>query len=91
MSTHELQQLIHQHGVFQFNDGRQENGMIISRYNIREGRLEYFFIPNSLLDEYKKAVANHQQDAHIRFGHVVEVSNIAAVRLTAASRSAPLL
>lgn len=84
MSTHELHQLMHQKAIFHFNDGREEKGMIVSRYNIREGRVEYFFIPANLLEEYNKAMANHQHDAHIRFGHVVEVSNISAVRLSAA-------
>ncbi|MEY4593940.1 MAG: hypothetical protein RIQ47_350 [Bacteroidota bacterium] len=80
MSTHELHQLIHQQGIFQFFDGRQEEGMIISRYNIRQGRVEYYFIPNSKLEDYMKANANHTSDAHLRFGNEVDVANIAKFR-----------
>ena len=84
MSTHELQQLIHQQGEFHFIDGRQETGMIISRYNIPEGRVEYFFIPNNRVEEYKRSIANHNSDAHIQFGIEVDVANIAKFRRLAA-------
>ena len=64
MGTHEIQSLICQKGQFTFQDGNQDEGMIISRYNISEAMIEYYFIPTGNLLAYQAARSHSNLDAH---------------------------
>ena len=81
MSTHEIQNLVFQKGQFTFSDGKQNEGMIISRYNIPQGRVEYYLIPTSNMLAYQAARSHHELDAHKKLGMVVEIGNIMQAKM----------
>jgi len=81
MITREIQQFIYQLGLFIFSDGSKDEGMIIARYNIREGRVEYFFIPAGNVLAYRSAKSHHDLDAHRKLGVPLDVSSIASAHL----------
>ena len=81
MSTHEIQNLICHSGQFTFIDGKQDEGMIISRYNIVAAQIEYYFIPSLNLLAYQAARSNSQNDAHKKLGLQIEIGNISHAKL----------
>ena len=81
MSTREVQEIIHQLGVFMFRGGQVNEGMLIARYNISEARIEYYFIHTSKLEDYKKAKAGHDTSAHQRLGNMIDVNSIIRAQL----------
>lgn len=84
MSTREIQPFIHQPGTFLFLDGRKDQGVIIARYNIKEGKVEYYFIPAENELAYKAAHANHDMEAHRRLGHQIDTNSVLSAQLRAA-------
>ncbi|MFN8164785.1 MAG: hypothetical protein U0X76_01075 [Bacteroidia bacterium] len=81
MSTHEIQGLVFQKGQFTFSDGKQNEGMIISRYNIPMGRIEYYLIPSGNMLAYQAARSHHDMDAHKKLGIPVEIGNIMQAKM----------
>lgn len=81
MSTKEIQEIIHQMGIFMFRGGQINEGMLIARYNIRDARIEYYFIQTAKLEDYKKAKENHDTSAHQRLGNMVDVNSIIRAQL----------
>ena len=81
MSTTEIQGIIYQLGIFLFIGGAVNEGMVVARYNIREARIEYYFIHTSKLDDYKHAKSNHEIYAHQRLGHIIDVNSIIRAQL----------
>jgi hypothetical protein len=81
MSTHEIQNLICHKGQFTFIDGRQDEGMIISRYNITEARIEYYFIQSTNVLAYQAARSHSQNDAYQKLGVMVDIGNISHAKL----------
>lgn len=59
MSTKEIHDYVHQQGIITFSDGNKNEGIIIAKYNIAASRIEYFFVPTSKLQEYKRANDSH--------------------------------
>ena len=59
-----MQNLIYQQGNFTFSDGRKDEGMVISRYNIKEARVEFYFIPAKNLLAFESARSHHDLEAH---------------------------
>lgn len=84
MSTREIQQFIYQLGLFIFSDGRRDEGMIVARYNIREGRVEYFFIPAGNVLAYRSARSHHDLEAHRKLGVPLDVNSVASAQLLSA-------
>lgn len=84
MGTREIQQFIYQLGLFVFSDGRTDQGMIVARYNIREGKVEYFFIPSDNVLAYRSARSHHDVDAHRKLGIPLDVSSVSSARLLGA-------
>ncbi len=76
MSIREMQNLISQTGKFTFIDGNTDEGMIVSRYNIPEARIEYYFIPAKNVVAYQSARSHHEMDAHIKLGMPVNETTI---------------
>jgi len=76
MSTREIQDIAYKPGVFLFEGGGQNEGMIVPRYNIRLAKIEYYFIPSSRLDDYNSAKARYGQEAHRYFGNLVPEGSI---------------
>ncbi|MFM2135322.1 MAG: hypothetical protein RL021_722 [Bacteroidota bacterium] len=81
MSTREIQQFIYQLGLFIFSDGHKDEGMIVARYNIREGKVEYFFIPAGNVLAYRSARSQHDLDAHRKLGVPLDVSSVSSAHL----------
>lgn len=81
MSTHEIQHLICHKGQFTFIDGKQDEGMIISRYNIMAAQIEYYFIPSMNVIAYQAARSHSQNDAHKKLGMMIDIGNISHAKL----------
>ena len=81
MSIREVQDIIHQLGVFMFHGGLINEGMLVARYNINEAKIEYYFIHTSKVNDYRQAKSSHEREAHKRFGHPVDVNSIIKAQL----------
>jgi len=80
MSTREIQDIAFKNGIIMFEGGAQNEGMIVPRYNIRLGKIEYFFIPSSRIHAYESAREQCLQDAYRYFGTLVEESTIKSIQ-----------
>ena len=76
MSIREMQNLISQTGKFTFIDGNTDEGMIVSRYNSPEAKIEYYFIPAKNVVAYQSARSHHEMDAPMKLGRPVNESTI---------------
>jgi len=76
MSTREIQDIAYKPGVFLFDGGLQNEGMIVPQYNIRLAKIEYYFIPSSRLDDYQKAKLSSQHAAHRYYGNLIPEDSI---------------
>ena len=81
MSTREIQNIVHQLGVFMFRGGSINEGMLVARYNISEARIEYYFIHTSKMNDYREAKNAHENNAHKRLGNMVDVNTIIRAQL----------
>ena len=81
MSTREVQQFIYQRGVFTFFDGRQNEGMIICRYNIAKAQIEYYIIPSENVLAYQAARAHAEIDAHKKLGIIIDIGKISHAQI----------
>ena len=81
MSTHEIQHLICHNGLFTFSDGKKDEGMIVSRYNIKEAQIEYYFIPSANLLAYKAARSHAENNAYKSLGWMIDIGNITHAKL----------
>ncbi|CAN5677616.1 hypothetical protein BH11BAC1_BH11BAC1_10970 [soil metagenome] len=81
MSTKEVQDIIHQLGVFMFRGGSINEGMLVARYNIKDARIEYYFIHTSKLNDYSDAKKAHEFNAHQRLGNMIDVNTIVRAQL----------
>jgi len=81
MSRREIQQYIHHPGLFTFKDGKSDQGMIIVRYNIPEGKIEYYFIPEQNMVAYRSARSNHDLNAHRILGTRIDVEEIHSAQM----------
>ena len=76
MSTREIQDIAFKPGVFLFEGGIKNEGMIVPQYNISQARIEYYFIPSSRLKDYEKAKSSSQHAAHRYYGNLVPEGSI---------------
>lgn len=76
MSTREIQDIAYKPGVFLFEGGRQNAGMIVPQYNISLAKIEYYFIPSSRLEDYTKAKLSSQHAAHRYYGNLIPEDSI---------------
>ena len=81
MSTNEIQEIIYRLGQFIFRGGTINEGMVVARYNIRDAKIEYYFVPTSNLNEYKEAKNKHETNAQLRFGNIIDVNSIIQAKL----------
>lgn len=81
MSTNEVHQLIYQRGVFTFYDGNQDEGIIVCRYNIPLGQIEYYLIPASNVLAFQAARAHSEIDAHKKHGKMIDIGKIAKANI----------
>lgn len=76
MSTREIQDIIFQPCIFRLRNGGSTEGMIVARYNIKEARVEYYFIPSGSVNDYMKAKLNQEREAHNRLGNQIDAGTI---------------
>jgi hypothetical protein len=85
MSPTELIEHTHVYSMFCFRNGRKEPGIIVNRYNLTEGNVEYFFISHSDMHEYKKAFEKYDTETCKRLSvkiHAEEIVRIESVSLS---------
>jgi hypothetical protein len=81
MSTREIQDIAFKPGVFMFEGGSENEGMIVPRYNIRLAKIEYYFIPSSRIEDYNKAKTRQHHEAHRYYGNLIPEGAIRQARL----------
>ena len=62
MTTLELQDYMHVYSMFSFRDGRKEPGIVINKYNLVAGEVEYYFIPQQNMAAYKTAFDRYDKE-----------------------------
>ena len=81
MSTRQIQDIVHQLGVFMFRGGSINEGMLVARYNITEARIEYYFIHSSRIADYRHAKEAHDLNAHKNLGSKIDAATIIRAEL----------
>lgn len=62
MSTLEIQDHLHVYSMFSFKDGRKEPGILINKYNIIKGEVEYLFVHQLNMQAYKSAFEKYERE-----------------------------
>ena len=55
MNNTEIQDYINVYSMIRFADGHREPGIIMNKYNIGLGCIDFFFIQHNFMNDYKKA------------------------------------
>lgn len=85
MDAAEIQDFINVYSMIRFADGHREPGIIMSKYNINESCLDYFFVQHNYMNDYKKA---SDRSDHITCEHLSvpidldEIVSISPINLT---------
>ena len=79
MNPGELQNYLHVYSMFAFIDGRNEAGIMISRYNIAELQVEYYFVSHQNMSEYKEAFDSFDMSTCNRLCLKVETDDIVGI------------
>ena len=85
MTSHDLQDYIHVYSMFSFRNGRKEAGIVINKYNITLGKVEYYFIPQIHMQAYKNAFEKYDKESCNRLSLQInpeELINIRPVSLS---------
>ena len=80
MTTQELQNHIHVYSMFSFRDGKREPGICINKYNIPEGKLEYFFIPQNNMQLYKSAFLKFDKETCMKLSMPITCDDVINIR-----------
>lgn len=80
MTSIELQDFIHVYSMFSFRDGRKEPGILINKYNIESGMVDFYFIPQFNMQAYKNAFERYDKDTCYRLSIPVRHDDILNIR-----------
>ncbi len=80
MTNLEIQDYINVYSMFSFRDGRKEPGNLISKYNLEEACVQYYFIAQENLQAYKNAFERYDKEACSRLSVVVNTDDILSIR-----------
>jgi hypothetical protein len=80
MNTFEIQDYIHVYSMFSFRDGRKLPGIIVNKYNVAKGRVEYFFINQSDMAAYRHAFDNYDRESCVRLSQQINLEDIISIR-----------
>ncbi|CAN5473277.1 hypothetical protein BH11BAC1_BH11BAC1_00700 [soil metagenome] len=80
MNTIEVQDFIHVYCMFSFRDGRKLPGIIVNKYNVAAGRVEYFFINQSDMATYRAAFDNYDRESCSKLSQLIKVEDILNIR-----------
>jgi hypothetical protein len=76
MSTREIQDIAYKQGLFMFDGGIKNEGMIVPQYNISLAKIEYYFIPSALIKSYENAKLASKHAAHRYYGNLIPEDSI---------------
>ena len=80
MTTLELQDFIHVYSMFSFRDGRKEPGICINKYNLGLGHIDYYFIPQVHMQNYKSAFDRYDKETCNRLCILITPEELVNVR-----------
>ncbi len=80
MAPFEIQDYLHLYSMISFKDGRKEAGLIINKYNLMKGEIEYFFIPQVNMQAYKSAFEKYDRDTCNRLVELVNIEHLHSIR-----------
>jgi hypothetical protein len=66
--------------MFSFRDGRKEAGILINKYNLQAGTVEFHFIPQIHMQAYKNAFDRYDKETCNRLCTPVNVQDILNIR-----------
>lgn len=79
MSSLEIQDYLHLYSMFSFKDGRKEPGILINKYNIIKGEIEYLFVPQLNMQAYKSAFENYDRDTYSSLVEVIDTDALVSI------------
>ena len=80
MTSLEIQESINVYSMITFWDGRKEPGILISRYNIQQSRIEYYFVPQDNMQAYKNAFDRYDREACMELAEAVLPEVLVTIR-----------
>jgi hypothetical protein len=66
--------------MFSFRDGRKEPGICINKYNIVTAEIDYYFIPQYNMQEYKTAFDRHDKEKCKSLSMIIKEEDILNIR-----------
>src|SRR4051794_35141334 len=66
----------HVYSMFSFRNGKKEPGIIVSKYNLAESAVEYYFIAHSDMHEYKKAFERYDTETCNRLAIKIDADDV---------------
>lgn len=79
MSALEIQEYLHLYSMFSFKDGRKEAGILINKYNIIKGEIEYLFVPQLNMQAYKSAFENYDRDTYSSLVEIIDADQLLSI------------
>ncbi|TAH40007.1 MAG: hypothetical protein EYC69_12165 [Bacteroidetes bacterium] len=80
MSTLEIQDYLNIYSMFSFKNGRKEPGILINKYNIILGEIEYLFVPQMNMQAYKVAFEKYDREACNKLIEKVDTTELVNIR-----------
>lgn len=85
MTTKELDDYLHVYSMFSFHDGRKEAGICINKYNIATTQIEYYFITQINMQNYKTAFDRYDKETCMRLCLKIKSEELVCVRAVSLS------
>ena len=85
MTTKELDDYLHVYSMFSFHDGRKEAGICINKYNISTTQIEYYFITQINMQNYKTAFDRYDKETCMRLCTKIRPEELVCVRAVSLS------
>ncbi len=80
MTTLEIQDFLNIYSMFSFKNGRKEPGILISKYNIILGEIEYLFVAQMNMQAYKSAFEKYDREACNKLVEKVDMKELVSIR-----------
>lgn len=80
MTAQEIQDYIHVYSVFSFRDGRKEPGICFNKYNVSEAKIDYYFIPQVNMHDYKNAYDRFENENCQKLCVLINPDELASIR-----------
>lgn len=80
MSTLEIQDYLNIYSMFSFKNGRKEPGILINKYNIILGEIEYLFVPQMNMQAYKVAFEKYDRESCNKLIEKVDTTELVNIR-----------